>query len=240
MKRYRTILVDDERLAREELKRSLKNHTAFEVIAEASHADQAKELIEKHSPDLIFLDIHMPEKSGFDLLEELSTVPEVVFTTAYDQYAVKAFEMNALDYLVKPLREERFDQTIEKVLLKLSKNETVENKVFDMEQKVFIKDGEQCHFIPLKDIYFIESMDNYARLYFGEHKAMIKRSLNLLEEKLDPSIFFRANRSQILNTQFIKEIHPSFKQRINITLNSGKVVEVSSRQSAKFKARNSL
>lgn len=240
MKRYRTILVDDERLAREELKRSLKNHTAFEVIAEASHADQAKELIEKHRPDLIFLDIHMPEKSGFDLLEELTAVPEVVFTTAYDQYAVKAFEMNALDYLVKPLREERFDQTIEKVLLKLSENETVENKVFAMDQKVFIKDGEQCHFIPLKEIYFIESMDNYARLYFGEHKAMIKRSLNLLEEKLDPSIFFRANRSQILNTQFIKEIHPSFKQRINITLNSGKVVEVSSRQSAKFKAWNSL
>ena len=215
MKRYRTILVDDERLAREELKRSLKNHAAFEVIAEASHADQAKELIEKHRPDLIFLDIHMPEKSGFDLLEELTAVPEVVFTTAYDQYAVKAFEMNALDYLVKPLREERFDQTIEKVLLKLSENETVENKVFAMDQKVFIKDGEQCHFIPLKEIYFIESMDNYARLYFGEHKAMIKRSLNLLEEKLDPSIFFRANRSQILNTQFIKEIHPSFKQRIN-------------------------
>ena len=114
MKTYKTLIIDDERLAREEVKRALSNYPEFEVLGEAANAEEAIILIEKERPDLIFLDIHMPEKTGFDLLEELTMVPEVVFTTAYDQYAVQAFEVNALDYLVKPLREERFSKTIER------------------------------------------------------------------------------------------------------------------------------
>jgi len=240
MKTFKTIIIDDERLAREEVKRALKGYPEFEIIGEASHVDEAKILIEKVKPDLLFLDIHMPGKSGFDLLEELTTVPEVVFTTAYDQYAVKAFELNALDYLVKPLRDERFAKTIEKVKAELAKKEEIKTDVLPMHRKIFIKDGEKCYFIPLSEIHFIESMENYARLYFGDQKAMIKRSLNLLEEKLDSTVFFRVNRSQIINTHYIKEIHPHFNNKLHITLTTGETLEVSSRQSVKFKNWNSL
>ena len=240
MKTFKTVIIDDERLAREEVKRALKVHPEFEIIGEASHVDEAKELIERMLPELIFLDIHMPGKSGFDLLEELSSVPEVVFTTAYDQYAVKAFELNALDYLVKPLREERFAKTIEKVKAELAKKVALNKAILPMDRKIFIKDGEKCFFIPLTEIHFIESLDNYARLYFGTQKAMIKRSLNLLEEKLDPTVFFRVNRSQIINTHYIKEMHPYFNNKLQITLTTGQTVEVSSRQSVKFRNWNSL
>lgn len=240
MKLYKTIIIDDERLAREEVKRALSNFKEFEVIGEASYVDEAVTLIEALKPDLIFLDIHMPEKSGFDLLEELTKVPQVVFTTAYNQYAVKAFELNALDYLVKPLREERFAKTIEKVKQELIGNTEVASVVLPMNQKIFIREGEKCHFIPLTDIHFIESLENYARLHFGQEKAMIKRSLNLLAEKLDPKIFFRVNRSQIINLHYIKEIHPYFNNKLKIILTTGEKVEVSSRQSVKFKNWNSL
>jgi len=240
MKKFKTIIIDDERLAREEVKRALKGYPEFEIIGEASHVVEAKEMIESALPDIIFLDIHMPGKSGFDLLEELTTVPEVVFTTAYDQYAVKAFELNALDYLVKPLRKERFAKTIEKVKAELVKKEEIKTDVLPMHRKIFIKDGENCYFIPLSEIYFIESLDNYARLYFGNQKAMIKRSLNILEEKLDPTVFFRTNRSQIINTHYIKEIYPHFNNKLHITLTTGETIEVSSRQSVKFKNWNSL
>ena len=240
MKTFKSIIVDDERLAREEVKRALQKFPEFAIVGEATNADHAIDLIEKQKPDVIFLDIHMPEKSGFDLLEELSTVPEVVFTTAYDQYAVKAFELNALDYLVKPLREERFAKTIEKVKQELHKKTAIPLDVLPMHRKIFIRDGENCYFILLSEIRFIESLDNYARLYFGDKKAMIKRSLNLLEKKLDPAVFFRANRNQIINTQYIAEIHPHFNNRLHITLTSGEKIEVSGRQSVKFKNRNSL
>ncbi|MEM8998815.1 MAG: LytTR family transcriptional regulator DNA-binding domain-containing protein [Bacteroidota bacterium] len=240
MNSYKTIIIDDERLAREEVKRALENYIEFEIVGEASNVDGAISLIEAEQPDIIFLDIHMPEKSGFDLLEELAAVPEVVFTTAYDQYAVKAFETNALDYLVKPLREERFSRTMEKVKKELSRNARLRKKPFSIHQKVFIKDGEKCYFIPLVDISFIESLNNYARVHFGHKKAMIKRSLNLLEERLDDNIFFRINRSQIINMNYIKEIHLYFNNKLRIILTTGETLEVSSRQSVKFRKRNSL
>jgi len=209
------------------------------VLGEAANVDNAIILIEKERPDLIFLDIHMPEKSGFDLLEELTVVPEVVFTTAYNQYAVKAFEVNALDYLVKPIREERFAITIEKIKTEFSKTES-KREPLPMHYKIFVKDGENCHFIPLTDIKLIQSMDNYARLYFGEDKAMIKKSLNLIEEKLDLNVFFRINRSQIVNTKYIEQINPYLKNKLSIVLTTDEKLEVSSRQSVKFKNFNSL
>lgn len=239
MNAYKTIIIDDERLAREEVKRALSTHPEFVVVAEASNVNDAIVLIEKEQPDLIFLDIHMPEKSGFDLLEELTVVPEVVFTTAYNQYAVKAFEVNALDYLVKPLRDERFTITIEKIKKELSKTDAKRDPL-PMHNKIFVKDGEKCHFIPLTEIRLIESMDNYARLYFGNEKAMIKRSLNLLEEKLDVDVFFRLNRSQIVNIEYIEQIYPLDKSKLKILLTTGEKLEVSSRQSARFKNWNSL
>ncbi|WP_242535603.1 LytR/AlgR family response regulator transcription factor [[Muricauda] lutisoli] len=237
---YTTLIIDDERLAREEVRRALESYPEFKIVGEANNAAIAVDLIEQEHPDIIFLDIHMPEKSGFDMLEELGTVPEVVFTTAYDQYAVQAFEVNALDYLVKPLREERFAKTIEKVKQELQKKEAEKKAPLGSHQKIFIKDGEKVYFIPLAEIRSIESMDNYVRLYFGNEKAMVKRSLNQLEEKLDPNTFFRANRSQIINTEYIKEIHPYFNNKLQLVLTTGEKVGLSSRQSVKFKKRNSL
>lgn len=240
MSTYKTLIIDDERLARQEVRRALEAYPEFEIAGEANHVAAAVELIEKEQPDLLFLDIHMPGKSGFDLLEELGAVPEVVFTTAYDQYAVQAFEVNALDYLVKPIREERFAQTIEKVRLELGKKEEAQKAPLASHQKIFIKDGEKVYFIALAEVRLIESMENYARLHFGPEKAMIKRSLNQLEEKLDPNTFFRANRSQIINTQYIGEIRPHFNNSLQLVLTTGETVTLSTRQSAAFKKRKSL
>lgn len=239
MSTYKTVIIDDERLARVEVKRALERYPDFEVIGESNNVDKAKILIENTNPDIIFLDIHMPKKSGFDLLEELGTVPEVVFTTAYDQYAVKAFEVNALDYIVKPIRDERFAKTINKIKKELEKKEQ-EEEPFLLHRKIFIKDGDNCYFIPLPSISLIESVENYAQLHFDGKTTMIKRSLNLLEKKLDPSIFFRINRSQIINTEYITEIHPYFNNKLKIKLSTGKTLEISNRQTAKFKKWNSL
>ncbi len=239
MDKYKVLIIDDERLAREEVKRCLANHTEFEVVGEASNVDDGKKLIESKNPHLIFLDIQMPEKSGFDLLDELTTVPEIVFTTAYSEYATKAFEFNALDYLVKPIREERFSKSIEKVKKELAKTKETRS-AFSMHHKIFIKDGEKCFFIPLADIRYIESLENYARFHFKENTAMMKKSLNIIEEKLDTTVFFRINRSQIININFIKEIHPHFNNRLKIVLDTDETFEVSSRQSVRFKNWNSL
>ena len=240
MSLYKVIVIDDERLARTEVRRALEAYSKFEIVGEAGNVDEAIKIINTEQPDVLFLDIQMPGKTGFDLLEELGAVPEVVFTTAYDQYAVKAFEVNALDYLVKPLREERFNKTMEKVERRLLKSKESNRNPISIHHKIFIKDGEKCHFIPLSHISLIESLENYARLYFKDEKVMVKRSLNSLEEKLDPKIFFRINRSQIINTEYIEKIHPYFNNKLQITLITGEVLEVSNRQSVKFKRRNSI
>ena len=232
MKKLNVIIVDDERLARDEIKRMLMGYPDIAVLGEAGNADEAKHLIEKYNPQLIFLDVQMPGRSGFELLEMLSDIPEVIFTTAYDQYAVKAFEANALDYLVKPIRDERFAKAMQKVKDKLS--------VLPANQQIFIKDGNKCYFVNPADIYLIESMDNYAVLYFGNNKAFLKRSLNQLEEKLDPAVFFRINRAQMVNKAFIGQIHHLVGGKLNISLKTGRLLEVSNRQSVKFKTLNGL
>lgn len=239
MRQYKVVIIDDERLAREELKRHLVHQADFALVGEATNARQGKILIEEKNPHLIFLDIQMPQKSGFDLLDELTTVPEVVFTTAYSKYATKAFEVNALDYLVKPIREERFLKSIYKAKKELTKIQVPQSN-FSIHHKVFIKDGNQCHFIPLKEIRYIESMENYVRFHFNQSSAMMKKSLNSIEKKLDARTFFRINRSQIVNINFISHIYPKFKNRLTINLNTGETFEVSSRQSVRFKNWNSL
>lgn len=239
MDTYNVLIIDDERLAREEVKRCLVNYPEFIIVGEADNASVGKELIETKNPHVVFLDIQMPEKTGFDLLEELTTVPEIVFTTAYSEYAAKAFEVNALDYLVKPIREERFAKSMEKVKEELFKAKQTRSE-FSIHHKLFIKDGEKCYFIPLGDIRYIESLENYARLYFKGDKAMIKKSLNSIEKKLDSTVFFRINRKQIINIQHIKKVYPHFNNRLKIVLDTDEIFEVSSRQSVRFKNWNSL
>lgn len=226
MKKLGVMIIDDERNAREEIKNLLDGYPELEIIGEAKNADEAKELIDLKHPDLLFLDIQMPEKSGFDLLESLDRVPQVIFTTAYDQYAVKAFEVSAIDYLMKPIREERFAKAMEQVKAK---------GMLQNDDRIFVKDRQQYHFISWSNVHLIESMDNYARLYFGDKNVFLKSSLNLLEQKLDEATFFRINRAQIINLKHIEKIIPAADGRLKLLMKTGEAVEASDRQSVKLK-----
>lgn len=228
MKKMKVLIIDDERAARNEVGRLLENYPEFVIAGEAGNADEAKLLIEQLHPDILFLDIQMPEKSGFDLLESLNRVPHVIFITAYDQYAVKAFEFSALDYLMKPVREERFEKAVCQIRGKITQQPS--------EDRIFVKDRGQYYFISWNTVYLIQSMDNYALLLFENKKVFYKCSLNQLEKNLDKKNFFRANRSQIINLQFIHKIDVMEKGRLTICLLSGDVIEVPERQSVKLKA----
>ncbi|MCI9843252.1 LytR/AlgR family response regulator transcription factor [Flavobacterium pectinovorum] len=237
MKKIKVIIVDDERLSREELKNALKVYNDFVLIGEAENADDAKDLIEKKMPDLMFLDIQMPEKTGFDLLESLNYVPAVLFMTAYDQYAVRAFEVNALDYLMKPIREERFSKAIEKIRDTIQSKSAI-NKVED--RKIFIKDGEKRFFVQLDEIYLIESLENYSRLFFQGKKALQRRSLRQWEEILDENIFFRINRTEIVNIKYVREVNHTVGGGLEVRLETGELLQVSKRQAVKFKNSNRI
>jgi two-component system LytT family response regulator len=236
MKKSRVIVIDDERSSREELKRMLKNYSDFEVVGEAAHADEAKGQIETKHPDLILLDVQMPEKSGFDLLESLNEAPVVIFITAFNEYAIQAFEMNALDYLMKPVREERFAKAIEKA------GNSISAKLYanQPDRQIFIKDGDKCYFVRMSEIYLIESLENYSRLYFNDKKIVLKRSLRQWEEILDTGRFFRISRTQIINTSYIEQVYQQPKSRLTVKLKTGQLLEVSVRQSVKFKSTNGI
>jgi two-component system LytT family response regulator len=230
----KTILIDDEPLAIMELQAMLKKHTDIDVVATAENAVEAIEKIKEYKPDLIFLDINMPSKSGFDLLEELDEAPLVIFVTAYDEYAIKAFDVNALDYILKPVNTDRLAEAIEKIKKQIGQNKSNENKL-TIDKRIFIKDGEQCFFVPLAEIFLIESVGNYARIYYQNKKPLLHKSLNYLEEKLPDTHFFRAGRQHIINTHFIKNISPFFNNSLQVEMQDGVKIDISQRQSVKFK-----
>ncbi len=246
---FRTIIIDDERLARNELKKLLQEFGEIEVIDEAANVEEGLEKIEQHNPDLIFLDIQMPGKTGFDLLEELHRSPKVVFTTAYDEFALKAFEVNALDYLLKPVEPKRLSDTIQKLHQEESREPLNNNGIgaslrsnglLSEEDQVFVKDGERCWFVKLNEIRLFESVGNYAKVFFGPNKPLILKSLNALEERLDEKVFFRANRKHIINMRWIDKIEPYFNGGLLLELKGGEKIEVSRRQTVKFKEMMSL
>ncbi|MEN7546394.1 LytTR family transcriptional regulator DNA-binding domain-containing protein [Rapidithrix thailandica] len=241
----RAIVIDDERLARLELKSLLKKYDDIEVVEEAGNVDEAYEKIIKHQPDLLFLDIQMPEKTGFDLLEMLPSAPNVVFTTAYDDFALKAFEINALDYLLKPIEPRRLEEAIKKVRKKVESKEAAPTQNFSTEKlsetdQVFVKDGDKCWFVKLLDISLFESDGNYVKVYFENNRPLIHRSLNALDERLDDKLFFRASRKYIINLKWIDNIEPWFNGGLMVSLKDGQKIEISRRQAAKFKERLSL
>lgn len=242
-KQMKALIVDDERLARKELISLLAEYKDIEVIDEAVNVDDAYEKIEKLAPDLLFLDIQMPGKTGFQLLEMLDSVPEVIFTTAYDEYALKAFEVNALDYLLKPIQTERLRDSIQKLYKKGKDALPPENhtlKKLGVSDQVFVKDGERCWFVRLSEIRLFESEGNYIKVYFEGNKPMIHKSLNALDEKLDNRMFFRASRKHIVNLSWVDSIEPWFNGGLMVKLKGGEKVEVSRRQAARFKDRMSL
>lgn len=240
----RALIVDDERLARKELMKLLEDHPSIEVIGEAANADEAIAMINEHNPDLLFLDIQMPGKTGFQMLEELDSVPLVVFTTAYDEYALKAFEVSALDYLLKPIQAERLSETIQKISEKersrVAASRGEGERKLGLNDQVFVKDGERCWFVSLSNIRLFESDGNYIKVYFDNNRPMIHKSLNALDEKLDERAFFRASRKHIINLSWVEGIEPWFNGGLMVKLRGGDKVEVSRRQAAKFKDMMSL
>lgn len=240
------IVIDDERLARNELKKMLGEYPEIEVVGEAANADEGIRLIEELSPDLIFLDIQMPAKTGFDLLAELETVPEVIFTTAHDEFALKAFEVNALDYLLKPIDPKRLSDAVQKLSfledreMGYAENKGETRSFLSDNDQVFVKDGEKCWFVRLSEIRLFESVGNYARVFFGTNKPLILKSLNSLEERLDPKTFFRANRKHIVNLRMIEKVEPFFNGGLLLEIKGGEKIEVSRRQAVRFKEMMSL
>ncbi len=227
------LIVDDERLARNELRRMLGGFPEIESIDEASGAADALAKIRAGDPDLVFLDIQMPGRSGFDLLADLDHAPPVIFTTAYDEYALKAFEVNALDYLLKPVGRERLRAALAKVRPPAGRGDAGP-------RRIFVKDGERCWFVAVSDVVLLESEGNYTRLHFGGERPLILRSLNYLEQRLDADVFFRASRKHILNTRFIEKIEPSVSGGLQVSLRGAPDVEMSRRQAQRFRTLMSL
>jgi two-component system, LytTR family, response regulator len=237
----KALVIDDERLARKELLTLLEAHPSIEVVGEAMNADEAEKMIEELNPDLLFLDIQMPGRTGFQLLESLDSAPMVVFTTAYDQHALKAFEVNALDYLLKPIIAERLSEAVHKISEKeKAKAGRSGEKKLGLEDQVFVKDGERCWFVSLTNVRMFESDGNYIKVYFDTNRPMIHKSLNALDEKLDERAFFRASRKHIVNLSWVEGIEPWFNGGLMVRLRGGDKVEVSRRQAAKFKDMMSL
>lgn len=242
MKEFRTLIIDDERLAREELKSLLKEFNEIEIVGEAQNGEEGIQKVRELNPDLIFLDVSMPEMTGFEMLKHLENIPNVVFVTAYDQYALKAFEVNALDYVLKPVESERLEDAIKKLKERDENDFESDNaplsrkdRQLTIEDRVFIKDNEKCYFVRLGDIRMLESDGNYVKVYFGDSRPLILRSLNSFEGKLDPEVFFRANRKFIVNLQFVHKVENWFNGGLQFELTSGDKIEVSRRQAIRFK-----
>lgn len=238
----KAVIVDDERLARKELSKLLEDFPEIEIIGECTNGKEAISFINEKKPDLVFMDIEMPELNGFDVVEQIDKTPAIVFVTAYNDYAIKAFEVNASDYLVKPVDPSRLKETIEKIK---SDNEEIdtdslERKTLSSGDQIFIKDGEKCWFIKLDEIKLFESEGNYVRIYFKSFKPLVLKSLNNLEMKLDPRLFFRANRKYIINLTTVTHIENWFNGGLQVTLEDDRKIEISRRQAVKFKAMMSL
>lgn len=232
MSGLRVLLVDDERLARAELRRLLKMHPAVEIVGEAASALEAMAQIAALQPDLLLLDVQMPGGSGFDLLGALDAAPEVIFCTAYDQYALQAFEVSALDYLQKPVQAQRLATALARAGARL--------RTPPVAHKIFIKDGERCWFVALADIMLFSSEGNYARVHFGSQQPLMPRSLNQLEERLDPAQFLRANRRQIVNLAHVMQVTATAADGLELLLADGTRVEVSRRRAQQFRAATTL
>ena len=241
------MLIDDEDLSRQEMRHLLESYPDIQIVGEAANTLEALDKIRKLQPDLIFLDINMPGKNGFELLADLDTSPQVVFVTAYDEYAVKAFETNALDYLLKPVRAERLKKSVDSIrtaMLEHPKSNVAQgqdsNEKLRPDSQVFLKDGDNFYFVRLSEIFLFESEDNYVRVHFSNNRPLHRKSLNSLEEKLPRELFFRANRQQIFNLSFITNIEPFFHGSLRVTLQGGIRVEISVRRASEFKEKLSL
>ncbi|HEU4530712.1 MAG TPA: response regulator [Steroidobacteraceae bacterium] len=237
--RLRTVIVDDEPLARRELRRLLGEHPEFEIVAEAGNVDDALPQIENLAPELLLLDIQMPGGTGFDLLEKLDHTPQVIFTTAYDQHAVRAFQVNALDYLLKPIEPERLAAALARVRGENARDKPQQPAAPALE-RLFVRDGPRCWFVPLREVSLLTSEGNYVRLQWNKARPLLGRTLATLEARLDPQRFFRANRRQIVNLDFVEGVELGVSGRLHVQLRNGPEVEISRRQARLFRQQTGL
>ena len=227
------IVIEDSELAREGLVNMLAEFSELHVIAQVGDANSARQAIEKYNPELLFVDIHMPGDSGLELLESLSSVPQVIFTTAYAEYAIRSFDFPTVDYLLKPIRKERLATAVEKFFL--TQQSDVVNEKLAADHRMFIKNGEQCDIVMLGDISCFESCKNYSIVYFNGKKSFIKKSLSHIEKRLPEKLFFRASRQHIINFKEVINIEEWVNDGFIVTLTNGNKVELSRRQANKLK-----
>lgn len=223
------IVIDDERMARQELLRLLSQHPNIQVLAQAENIEQAAQEIRDHKPDVIFLDIEMPGGTGIELAETLNGIVPIVFCTAYDEFAVDAFSLSAVDYLVKPIDPKRLANTVSKL------TKSSEFIPLSDDFKLMVKFTDHMKIIQLGDISRFESIGNHAAIYTPEGKAYIQSSLNKIEARLEPKNYFRASRSDILRLDAIEKLEQSINYGFIAYLNNGHEVEISRRQASKLK-----
>jgi two-component system LytT family response regulator len=234
------LIVDDSRLARQELRTLLAAIAGVECIGEADDVPAAREAISRLSPDVVLLDIQMPSGTGFDVLDGLDPAPQVIFTTAYDQYALRGFEANALDYLLKPVQADRLEAALSRARPARAEGRADARCMLHADDQVFLRDGERCWFVQLGQVSRIEVDGNYATVYFRGEKAMLGRSLATLESRLDPALFFRANRNTLVNLRLVQAIDLSVGEGYTLTMKDGAEVEVSRRQARELRERLAL
>ncbi len=239
---YKVILIDDEPLARQLLRTFLGAHSNMQVVAECGDGFEGFKAIQEHNPDLIFLDIQMPRLNGFEMLELLDTPPSVIFTTAFDEYALTAFEAHAIDYLLKPVVRERFEKALAKweqqaaVKQQTALAPLLENNVYEgYQHRVVVKDNGLIRIIPAQDIHYIEADDDYVRIVTKAGNYLKKSTLSHIEQTLDPQQFVRVHRSYLVPVNQLMRIEPYEKESHIALLHCGAKVAVSKAGMAKLK-----
>lgn len=241
---YKVVIVDDEPLARSIVKEYLQKHNNLELMQECGDGFEGMKAIQQHQPDLIFLDIQMPKINGFEMLELLDEPPAVIFTTAFDEYAIKAFEAHAVDYLLKPFNQERFDKAVskwmekEKATIKDSTSDLLETASLSpaQAQRVVIKDGSKIKIIPAHDIFYLEAADDYVKVHTKDGYFLKNKTMSHFEQVLDANQFVRSHRSYIINISQITRIDPYEKDNHVAVLKSGAKVPISRGGYGKVKA----
>jgi two-component system LytT family response regulator len=231
------LIIDDEKLARDLLREYLASFPQIEILGECTKGSEAIEQIDKLNPDLIFLDVQMPGMNGFDVLDEITNMPYVIFTTAYDQYAIKAFEKNAVDYLLKPLDQDRFRLAVERALQrKKMESSNVEDLLSSMhvhkprstyESHIFVQKSEKLFNLPVEEIIYLEASGDYTIISSKNDQYVSSSGIGKLEEIMNPEMFIRVHRSTIINVNYLKEIERHFNGGMIVKMQNGKTFPVS-------------
>lgn len=244
--KIKIIIIDDESLARQISKNYLTRHNNIEIVAECSNGFDAIKKISELKPDIILLDIQMPKLTGFEMLELIENPPIIIFTTAYDHFAIKAFEVSAVDYLLKPFSEERFDQAIQKAIKllddKFKQDDSIRNIITEHDKKietlerVVIKDGGKINIIPVNEIRWIEAQDDYVMIYSAQGKYLKQKTMKYFEDHLDETQFVRIHRSYIINLSYLQHLEQQETDSYKIILKNGQELPVSKSGLARLKA----